>query len=116
MCAGIILLSLRHVALGVLHKHRLGFLIAEAIGLAVDHGVDRAIRLYVLVKGQTFRAHVVELTGCRHGRCRQTKHQSACKGGCDVTSNHRFSPWGLGGFAPTFYSTLGAAISVTLVT
>src|SRR6478736_3580984 len=100
MCAGVILLRLGHIALRVLHKHRLGVLIAEAIGLAVDHGVDRAIRLDVLPKSEALGTHVVELAGRGQSSRRQTKHKSACKGGRDVTSNHCFSPWDWGALRP----------------
>jgi len=68
MRAGVILLCLRHVALGVLHKLGLGVLTAEAISLAVDNGVDRAVRLNVFVEGQTLRTHIVELSGSCEGR------------------------------------------------
>ena len=89
LCA-VILLRLSHVALGVLHKHRLGLLIAEAIGLAVDHSVDRAIRLDDLAKSEALRTHVVELAGRGHSRRSQTKHKCACKCRHDAISSHRF--------------------------
>jgi len=55
--------------LGVLHKESLGRLIAEAVSLAIDHGVNRAICLDVLAKSEALGSHVVELAGRGQSRC-----------------------------------------------
>jgi len=56
-------LRLGEVALRVLHEQRLGRLIAEAIGLAIERRVDGAIGLYVLAECKALRAHIVKLAG-----------------------------------------------------
>jgi hypothetical protein len=69
MFGGVIGLRLRHVALGVLHELSLGRLVAEAVGLTVNVGVDRTVRLDGLAHSKALRAHVVELAGHSQSRC-----------------------------------------------
>ena len=62
MLLRVVSLRLREIALRVLHELGLGRFVAEAVGLALDGCIDRAIRLHVFTHGETLRAHVVELT------------------------------------------------------
>src|SRR6187401_1517088 len=75
MLALVIGLRLREIAFRVLHKGGLSFLIAEAVSLALDGRIDRAIRGRVFAHGETLGAHVIELTfrSCRRC-CGETKH------------------------------------------
>src|SRR5262249_31991144 len=61
-------LGLRQIAARILHELALGVRTAEAVGLAFDRCVNGAIRLPVLVIGETPGTHVAELTGRRIGR------------------------------------------------
>src|SRR6478672_5960412 len=95
----IIGLRLGEVALRVLHEQRLGHLIAEAIGLAIERRVDGAIGLYVLAECKALRAHIVKLAGggerCAGdaeqkgaGECRQnggSRHDRLPGDGCLVS-------------------------------
>src|SRR5262249_28539361 len=62
MLALVIGLRLREIAFRVLHEVRLSLLIAEAVSLALDRRIDRAIRGGVFAHGETFGAHVIKLT------------------------------------------------------
>jgi hypothetical protein len=75
MLALVIGLRLREIAFRVLHKGGLSFLIAEAVSLALDRRIDRAIRGGVFAHGETLGAHVIKLTfrSC-HRCCGETKH------------------------------------------
>jgi len=50
MLLRVVSLRLRKIALRVLHELGLGCLAAEAVGLALDGSVDRAIRLHVFTQ------------------------------------------------------------------
>jgi hypothetical protein len=47
----------------------LGRLAAEAVGLATNARLDRAVRVDVLAESEALRAHVVELAGRGESRC-----------------------------------------------
>src|SRR6516225_4664292 len=96
MPALVIGLRLREVAFRVLHKGGLSFLIAEAVSLALDRRIDRAIRGGVFAHGGTLGAHVIKLTFRSCDGCRgETKHQSARDGGRDVAPTHDSAPFGV---------------------
>jgi hypothetical protein len=61
-------LGLRQIAARILHELALGVRAAEAVGIALDRRIDGAIRLHVLVIGETPGTHVAELAGHRIGR------------------------------------------------
>src|SRR5262249_42736999 len=61
-------LGLRQIAARILHELALGVGATEAVGLAFDRCVDGAIRLHVLMIGETPGTHVAELAGRRIGR------------------------------------------------
>ena len=56
-------LGLRQIAARILHELALGVRAAETVGLALDRGIYGAIRLHVLVVGETPGTHVSELAG-----------------------------------------------------
>jgi hypothetical protein len=66
-------LRLREIARGVFHEVAHGLLTAEAIGLALNLRVDRAVRIYVFAQREAFCTHVVELAGQGQSRGGQTK-------------------------------------------
>jgi len=72
---GVIGVGFGEIGLGVLHELCLGLLIAEAIGLALDRGIDGAVRLDILVERKAHCTEIVVLAfgGC-HSRYGQTKH------------------------------------------
>jgi hypothetical protein len=74
-------LGLRQIADRTLHKLALGVRAAEAVGLALDRRIDGAIRLHVLVIGETPGTHVPELAGHRIGRTGKADDEDA---GCEV--------------------------------
>jgi len=53
------LLRLGEIGVGVLHEFRLGLIVAEAVGLALDGGIDRAIGLHLFAVGKAPAAHIV---------------------------------------------------------
>jgi hypothetical protein len=61
-------LGLREITARILHELALGVRAAEAVGVALDRRIDGAIRLHVLVVGETPGTHVSELAGQRIGR------------------------------------------------
>ena len=61
-------LGLRQIAARILHELAPGVRAAEAVGFALDRRIDGAIRLHVLVIGETPGTHVAELAGHRIGR------------------------------------------------
>ena len=58
-------LGLHQIAARILHELALGVRAAEAVGIALDRRIDGAIRLHVLVIGETPGTHVAELAGHR---------------------------------------------------
>ena len=60
-------LGLREITARILHELALGVRAAEAVGVALDRRIDGAIRLHVLVVGETPGTHVSELAGRRIG-------------------------------------------------
>ena len=70
-------LSLRQITGRVLHELALSVRAAEAVGLALDRRIDGAIRLHVLVIGETPGTHVAELAGHRIGRTGKADDEDA---------------------------------------
>src|SRR6476660_5625032 len=70
-------LGLRQIAARILHELALGVRAAEAVGLALDRRIDGAIRLHVLVIGETPGTHVAELAGHRIGRTGKADDEDA---------------------------------------
>src|SRR5262245_37473371 len=70
-------LGLRQIAARILHKLALSVRAAEAVGLAIDRRIDRAIRLHILVIGETPGTHVAELAGHRIGRTGKADDEDA---------------------------------------
>src|SRR5262249_10008861 len=69
--------GLGEIGVGVLHELRLGLLIAEAIGLALDGAIDRAVGLHLFTVGKTPAAHIVELSGCGDGSHGEAERKGA---------------------------------------
>src|SRR5262249_19130064 len=55
--------GLGEIGVGILHEVRLDLLVAEAIGLALNGCIDRAISLHVFAVGKAPATLVIELTG-----------------------------------------------------
>ena len=70
-------LGLRQIAARILHELALGVRAAEAVGLALDRRIYGAIRLHVLVIGETPGTHVAELAGHRIGRTGKADDEDA---------------------------------------
>ena len=70
-------LRLRQIAARILHELALGVRAAEAVGLALDRRIDGAIRLHVLVIGETPGTHVAELAVQRIGRTGKADDEDA---------------------------------------
>ena len=79
-------LGLRQITAWILHKLALSVRAAEAVGLALDRRIDGAIRLHVLVIGETPAAHIAELPSGgigRGGKSKRERYQcglSPCEG------------------------------------
>src|ERR1700693_1765622 len=54
MLLGVVSLRLRKIARGVLHEVRHCLLTAQALGLALNLRVDRAVRIYVFAQREAF--------------------------------------------------------------
>ena len=70
-------LGLRQIDARILHELTLSVRAAEAVGLALDRRIDGAIRLHVLVIGETPGTHVAELAGHRIGRTGKADNEDA---------------------------------------
>jgi hypothetical protein len=66
-----------YIARRIFHELGLGSLISEAVGLAVDLSINRAVGLDLLAHGSAHCAHVVEFAGRRKSNCAQAKHDCA---------------------------------------
>ena len=86
-------LSLQHELVRILEEEILGLLVAEAVGLALVLGVDRAVGLDVLAERKAHHALVVELT-LRGGDRHSGEGKSRNGGQRDGNSRH---PWVLTG-------------------
>jgi hypothetical protein len=57
------------------HEEAPGLLIGEAVGLAIDYRINRAISLYFFMIGETHGAHVAELAGGGIGHGGKPKYE-----------------------------------------
>jgi hypothetical protein len=87
-------LCLRQITARILHELALSVRAAEAVGLALDHCIDGAMRLHVLVIGETPGAHIAELPSGGIGRGK-SKHERDRKCGRGVNPKHGLSPRGV---------------------
>jgi hypothetical protein len=78
LLAGVVDLRLEQELLGLLEEQRLGRLVAEAIGLALVDGVDRAIGLDVLAEREPHHAFAAVLAFGGAGDVR-AEAQRRCK-------------------------------------
>src|SRR4029078_2896428 len=71
-------LGLGKIGVGILHEFLLGLGVAEELGLDVDHRIDGAIRLHVLMIGKAPATHIVKLASGRESR--RGKAERKCAG------------------------------------
>src|SRR5262245_34151300 len=81
-------LGLRQITARILHELALRIRAAEAVGLALDSRIHRAIRLHVLVVGKTPATHVAEFPSSCIGRGAKSNHERDRKHG-GVNPRHR---------------------------
>jgi hypothetical protein len=72
-------LGLRQITPRILQELALGVRAAEAIRFALDRRIDGAIRLHVLVIGETPAAHIAELPSGGIGGAGKSKQERDCK-------------------------------------
>src|SRR5262245_22976591 len=84
-------LGLRQITARIVHELALRIRAAEAVGLALNSRIHRAIRLHVLVVGETPATHIAEFPSGGIGRGAKSNHKrDRNRGG--VNPRHRKSP------------------------
>src|SRR6188472_848418 len=87
-------LGLGKIGVRILHELRLGLLVAEAVGLALDRRIDGAIRLHALMIGKAPAAHIAELAGGRDSRCGEAERKCAGERRRHIPLHGCISLWG----------------------
>jgi len=70
-------LRLGEIGVGALQELCFGLLVAEAVGLALDVGIDRAVGLHLFAVGKALGAHIVEFAGYRKRGRGESKRKCA---------------------------------------